>query len=65
MNYIKAIVALLIIRLLLWFFSQDEVIGIMGQFVDLDEDKGLLLFSDKDGNVQYAEVIDVKELLDG
>ncbi len=63
MNYLKAIVCLLIIRLLLWFFTEEEIVGIMGQFFELDEDKGLLVFSDKDGNVQYAEILNTKELL--
>lgn len=63
MNYLKAIVALIIIRLLFRFYSEREVVGLMGQWMDLNEDKGLLVFSDKGGNVAYATVVDVKELL--
>lgn len=63
MNYLKAIIALVIIRLLIWFFSEEEIVGIMGQFMGLDDDKGLLIFSDAEGNVKYADVVDVRELL--
>ena len=63
MNYLKAIIALVIIRLLILFFSEEEIVGIMGQFMGLDDDKGLLIFSDAEGNVKYADVVDVRELL--